>query len=102
MKVGVSGVLAGLADTGSLVVHSGAGQARAASLVPPVHVALLSVGDLYPDLPTWMAAQGAGVLPQTANVVFITGPSKTADIELNLVVGVHGPGEVHVILVAEA
>ncbi len=99
IAVGVSGAAAGLADTGSLIVTSGPGRPRSASLVPPVHLAFLPISRIYPDLPAWMAQQGAGLLPQTANLVIITGPSRTADIELTLVVGVHGPGEIHVILV---
>ena len=97
--VGITAALAGLADTGSVVVTSGPGQARAASLVPPIYLAFLRTRDIYPNLPAWMAQQGAALLPQTANLTIITGPSRTADIELTLVVGVHGPGEIHVILV---
>jgi L-lactate dehydrogenase complex protein LldG len=102
IPLGITGALAGLADTGSIVVASGPGQARSCSLLPPVHLALLRVSNLYPDLPTWMAQQGAGLLPSAANLVIITGPSRTADIELALVLGVHGPREIHVILVDEA
>jgi L-lactate dehydrogenase complex protein LldG len=98
IPVGITGAIAGLADTGSVVVDTTAGRSRAASLLPPVHIALLPVSALYPDLPTWMALQGGGVLADTANLTIISGPSKTADIELNLVLGVHGPGEIHVIL----
>jgi L-lactate dehydrogenase complex protein LldG len=100
IPVGVTGAVAGLADTGSVIVDSGAGRARGTSLLPPVHVALLPVANLFPDLPTWMANQGGAILPDIANLTIISGPSKTADIELNLVLGVHGPGEVHVILLA--
>lgn len=100
IPVGITGAVAGLADTGSVIVDSGAGRARGASLLPPVHVALLPVASLFPDLPTWMARQGGAMLTDIANLTIISGPSKTADIELNLVLGVHGPGEVHVILLA--
>jgi L-lactate dehydrogenase complex protein LldG len=100
IPVGLTGAIAGLADTGSFIVDSGAGRSRGASLLPPVHVALLSVAHLYPDLPTWMALQGGDILAGMANLTIISGPSKTADIELNLVLGVHGPGEIHVILLA--
>lgn len=97
--LGITSALAGLADSGSVVVASGHGQARATSLAPPIYLAFLRTTDIYSDLPTWMAQQGASLLPQTANLVIITGPSRTADIELTLVVGVHGPGEIHVILI---
>ena len=86
---------------GSIIVTSGAGRARSAALVPPVYLAFLPVRSIYPDLPTWMAQEGARLLPGTANLVIITGPSRTADIELTLIIGVHGPGEIHVILIDE-
>lgn len=101
ISVGVTGTVAGLADTGSIIVTSGPTRARSTSLLPTIHLALLRVADLYPDLPTWMAQQGSNLLPTTANLVIITGPSRTADIELNLVIGVHGPREIHVILIDE-
>ncbi len=99
IPVGLTGSIGGLADTGSIIVDSGQGRSRSASLLPPVHIALLSPAEIYPDLPTWMAHHGDALLPSMANLTIISGPSKTADIELNLVLGVHGPGEIHVILV---
>jgi len=99
--LGVTGALAGLADTGSIVVTGGPGRVRSASLLPTTPLVLLRVADLYPDLPTWMAQQGGSLLHTTANLVIITGPSRTADIELVSVLGVHGPREIHVILVDE-
>lgn len=101
IPLGVTGALAGLADTGSIIVTGGPGRARSASLLPTTHLVLLRVADLYPDLPTWMAQQGGSLLPTTANLVIITGPSRTSDIELVSVLGVHGPREIHVILVDE-
>lgn len=95
---GVTGTLAGLADTGSILVVSGPGRLRSASLVPPVLYAFLRVGDIYPDLAGWLQ-DADRMLRAAANIVVITGPSRTADIELNLVIGVHGPGEIHVVLV---
>jgi L-lactate dehydrogenase complex protein LldG len=95
--VGLTGADAGLAETGSLVLVSGPGRGRLVSLLPPIHVALLdrqlvveSLADLMVDRPALMTGG--------ANVVCITGPSRTADIEHTLSRGVHGPGEVHVIL----
>ncbi len=96
---GVTGTSAGLADTGSIVLTSGPGRPRSASLVPPVLFAFLTVTDIYPDLASWLHTAGNHALRSAANVVIITGPSRTADIELNLVIGVHGPGEIHVVLV---
>ena len=101
IPLGVTGAVAGLADTGSVILPSGPRRARSVSLLPTIHLALLRVSDLYPDLPTWMAQQGCNLMPTTANLVIVTGPSRTADIELNLVIGVHGPREIYVILIDE-
>ena len=98
MEVGLTGAVAGLADTGSVIVASGSAQPRSASLLPPTCIVVLHQTDLYADLPSWMALEGARRMPDTANLVIITGPSRTADIELSLVIGVHGPGVLHVVL----
>jgi len=98
-KIGITGALAGLADTGSLVVASGPARPRLASLLPPIHIALLLVADLYPSLPDFFAAQ-PDIVREGSNVVIITGPSRTADIELTPVLGVHGPKTLHVVLIA--
>jgi L-lactate dehydrogenase complex protein LldG len=79
----VTGVVAAIAEAGTLVCESGPVVARGSSLIPPVHVAVVDTTQVLPDL----------------NVSLITGPSKTADIEGELVTGVHGPGELHVVLV---
>jgi L-lactate dehydrogenase complex protein LldG len=96
--VGITGADAGLADTGSLVVVSGPGRGRLASLLPPVHVAVLPVSRLV-----WTLADALALQPTLAtsgsNLVVITGPSRTADIEMTLTRGVHGPRDVHVVLV---
>jgi L-lactate dehydrogenase complex protein LldG len=97
IAVGVTGALAGLADTGSLVLAAGQGRSRMASLLPPVHVALLDRSRIYATLPAFLAAH-PGVADTTSNLVIVTGPSRTADIELTLTHGVHGPREVHVIV----
>ncbi|MEW6199096.1 MAG: lactate utilization protein [Planctomycetota bacterium] len=93
----VTGVLSATAETGTLVCASGAASARGATLIPPVHIAVVDqsqlVADLY-DTFAWLRRRDE--LP--ANVNLITGPSKTADIEGVLVTGMHGPGVVHVIL----
>lgn len=69
-----------------------------ASLIPDVHVAFLRRSDIHRSLAHWAAEHG-DVLSAHTNVVFITGPSRTGDIEMNLNIGVHGPKQVHVILV---
>jgi L-lactate dehydrogenase complex protein LldG len=78
-----------VAETGSLVIKTDAGHGRALTLTPLVHVAVLEPKNFVPDLVDLfekLAAEGPG-----AYVVMISGPSKTADIEMNLVTGVHGP-----------
>lgn len=91
---GVTDVYCAIAETGSLVVRASAGHGRVLSLVPPVHIAVVQPKDLLPDLFDLMKkleAEGTG-----SGTVVITGPSKTTDIEGNLVTGVHGPGAVYV------
>lgn len=95
---GLTGVEAALAETGSLVVRSGPGRSRMVSLLPPVHIALVAASALTTDLFTWTAARGEGM---PAAVTLISGPSKTADIEQTLAIGVHGPKRLLVILVEE-
>lgn len=98
IEVGLTGAKAGLADTGSIIVASGPGRPRNASLLPPVHIAILRVSSLFPTMQDWLAAQGAALAPETANLVVITGGSRTSDIELQLTLGMHGPKELHVVL----
>jgi L-lactate dehydrogenase complex protein LldG len=92
---GVSTALYGLADTGSVVLAASAEEPRARSLLPAVHVSLLREDRILPGLAELFAALGND-LPSALAIV--TGPSRSADIEQKLVVGVHGPGEVHVVL----
>ena len=96
--VGLTGSQGALADTGAVGLLSGAQRGRLASLAPPVHIALLKKGDIYPSLPAFLADHGQKVV-DSSNLVFIAGPSRTGDIEMTLSIGVHGPGEVHVIIV---
>ncbi len=102
VRVGLTGADAALAATGSLVLLSGPDRPRAASLLPPVHVAVVAAGRIVADLESWWAAQAADGLAgvrQSSSVVVVTGPSRTADIAMQLVMGMHGPREVHVVLV---
>jgi L-lactate dehydrogenase complex protein LldG len=94
---GITDVDRAVAETGSLAIRAGGGHGRGLSLIPALHVAVVEraavLADLM-DLFAWLEAEGAG----TATTL-ITGPSKTSDIEMNLVVGVHGPMQVQVFLV---
>ena len=85
----------GLADTGSVVLAAAPDEPRARSLLPDVHVTLLREDLILPGLDDLFAALGDD-LPSALAIV--TGPSRSADIEQKLAVGVHGPGEVHVVL----
>lgn len=90
----VTDVTYAVAETGSLVIKSSAQHGRALSLVPLVHVAIVEPRNCIPDLLDLMEILGREGVGN--NVTIVTGPSKTADIEGALVVGVHGPGEVQV------
>jgi L-lactate dehydrogenase complex protein LldG len=99
-EVGINFADYALADTGSLVFLSESHESRLISLLPPVHIAMIarknilsSLDELFTLVPQPMA--------QSSAVVLITGPSRTADIEMRLVRGVHGPGEIHVIIVED-
>jgi L-lactate dehydrogenase complex protein LldG len=92
---GVTRALYGLADTGSVVLAASPEEPRANSLLPAVHVSLLARDRILPGLAELFAAVG-GALPSALAIV--TGPSRSADIEQTLAIGVHGPGEVHVVL----
>lgn len=100
---GVTGVDFLVAETGSVVLLTRPDQPRSLSLLPPLHVVVAHRGQLVPDLfdlfeaRLWAERQGP-----PACLSIITGPSKTGDIELRLVTGVHGPAEVHVVLVGGA
>jgi L-lactate utilization protein LutC len=94
--LGVTGVDYLVAETGSIALFTRPGQPRSFNLLPPVHVAVAERGQILPDLFDLFALE-RGELP--ACLSLITGPSKTGDIELRLVTGVHGPGEVHVVLI---
>jgi L-lactate dehydrogenase complex protein LldG len=95
---GVSRALYGLADTGSVVLSS-SDEPRAQSLLPDVHITLLEESRILPGLDELFGALGDD-LPSALAIV--TGPSRSADIEQKLAVGVHGPREVHVVLLAPA
>ena len=96
--VGLTGAYGALADTGSIVVVSGTGRGRIASLLPPTHIAVIGADQLSPTLAAFLSAN-PGVADVGSNVVAITGPSRTGDIEGTLVLGVHGPGDLHVIVI---
>jgi L-lactate utilization protein LutC len=96
--IGISGVDYLIAETGTVVLLTQPHAARSVSLLPPVHIAVADRAQLLPDLfDLFEKLPLQGGMP--ACVSLITGPSKTGDIELRLVTGVHGPGEIHVLLI---
>jgi L-lactate dehydrogenase complex protein LldG len=97
----VSGVEYLIAETGSLVVRAGPREPRSLTLLPPVHIAVAARSQLLPDLFDLFEPGQVSRESFPSCLTLITGPSKTGDIELRLVTGVHGPGTVHVVLVAE-
>ena len=98
IRVAVTKAICGLADTGSILEADGEGDPLHASLLPEVHIAVLRASDILPSL------SDAITLPQVREskaAVVITGPSRTADIEMTLTIGVHGPKELHVFVVQD-
>jgi L-lactate dehydrogenase complex protein LldG len=104
VRVGITGISAALAATGSLILESGAGRPRSASLLPDRHIALMTGDQLMTDLEDWQATQqnlGYPAFKQASNTVIVSGPSKTADIGHQLVKGAHGPREVHILILRD-
>lgn len=100
-QVGLTGADAVIAATGTLVVTTGAGKSRVPTILPPVHIAVVRLNQFLPRLEDWVAQQREShmaTINETANACFITGPSRTADIEKQLVVGVHGPGKLQIVV----
>jgi L-lactate dehydrogenase complex protein LldG len=97
-KVGVTGSFCAIAETGTLVTLSGEFSPATTSLLPETHIAVLRTSRIVKTMEdAWsLVRQEVGDLPRQVN--FISGPSRTADIEMTLVYGAHGPFRVHVIL----
>jgi len=98
LDVGVTGTTAGLAESGSVVLVHGSGRPRMASIAPEVHIALLDVATISRTLAHW-AHENPRFAADTTNLVLVTGPSRTGDIEQQLNLGVHGPRHVHVVMI---
>lgn len=108
IRYGVTGVEAAFASTGSMLMASSApGTSRAASLLPFRHVALIPFSRIFPTVEAWLANQRQHnslleLMNEHANLTMVSGPSKSADIEGQLTLGVHGPKFVHAILFDDA
>jgi L-lactate dehydrogenase complex protein LldG len=96
--IGLSTAEWAIADTGSLVLTGGPGKGRTVTLLPPTYVAVVPADRVLRTVPEAIQKYAeAGEVP--ANVSFHTGPSRSGDIEMEIFVGMHGPGDVHVVLV---
>lgn len=101
VPVGLTGAAAAAATTGTLVVSSGPGRGRIPTVLPRIHIAVITQDQIVPRIEDWVAQQRADNLAgirSSTNLAFITGPSRTADIEKNLVLGMHGPEQVQVVV----
>jgi len=90
----------GIGPTGTLVMIAHPARPRSLSLLPPINIVLLRTGRILPNLAAALRAVG----PQTIAahpMVMVTGPSRTADIEKRIVIGVHGPKELYVIIIPD-
>jgi len=102
-RVSLTGAFAGIAETGTLMLLSGPTHPTTLNFLPDVHIVVLRADDVVgPYEDAWervRAKYGAEGLPRTVN--FVTGPSRTADIEQTIQLGAHGPRRLHIILVGE-
>ncbi len=101
--MGITGANVAIADTGTIAIVTNEGNGRLVSTLPPIHVAVLGVEKIVPTIDDAVAM--LKLLPRsgtaqkiTSYVSFVTGPSRTSDIELVPVMGVHGPKEMHIVL----
>ena len=100
-KVGLTGVFCGVAETGTLMLRSSPETDAKNSLLPDTHIAVVPTSRIVRSIEDgWdLLRREHGELPR--QVAFVSGPSRTADIELTLVLGIHGPYRVHIILLHE-
>ena len=98
---GITGAFAAVAETGTLMLISGAETPTRNNFLPDTHIVVLRASEVvacYED--GWDRLRAAGAMPRTVN--FITGPSRTGDIEQRMVLGAHGPRRLHIVLIDDA
>lgn len=95
--IGLSTAEWAIADTGSIVLASGVGKGRTVTLLPPTHIAVVPARKVLARADEVFELYAGSGLP--SNLCFHSGPSRSGDIEMSLAIGVHGPGDVHVLLV---
>ena len=102
--IGVSHALAGVAESGTLVLASGADNPTTLNFLPETHVVVLAAEDVVGDYETVFAMlrkrYGKAALPRTVNM--ITGPSRSGDIEQTILLGAHGPRRLHIVIIGRA
>ncbi len=101
VDAGLGQALAGVAASGTIVIGPGSGLEGLVSTLPPHYVALLAADAILPDLVAALAKVAPLVALPGSRVAFVTGPSRTSDIELTPVIGVHGPVRLDVVIVDE-
>ena len=100
-QVSVTPAFAAIAETGTLMLISGAETPSTLNFLPDTHVVVLKAGQVVPTYEEgWTRLRARGDMPRTVN--FITGPSRTGDIEQRIQLGAHGPRRLHVVLVEDA
>lgn len=99
-QAGITHCAGAIADTGTLVLLPDSGEPRTLSLVPPCHIALLAASSIADNLAGLMKA-GHWQQAMPTNLVLVSGPSKTADIQQTLAYGAHGPSRLLVVLVED-
>jgi L-lactate dehydrogenase complex protein LldG len=99
--LGVTGAVAAIAATGSVVLDSRAAGGRTASLLPSVHLCVVAVNSLFPAPADVLRGLGSAADALPPSLVLVTGPSRTGDIEQLLTLGAHGPTALHVVLVTD-
>jgi L-lactate dehydrogenase complex protein LldG len=95
--IGITSAQAAIAETGTLVLEQARERNRLVSLLPPVHIAIVNAGDICATM-SEAITRARNESATSSAITFITGPSRTADIELTLTIGVHGPKELYVIV----
>src|SRR5262245_9406119 len=97
--LGITAAQLAIAETGTLVLESERERNRLASLVPPVHVAIIQASRIRRTMAEILELIANSEVGLSRAITFITGPSRTSDIELTLAIGVHGPGKLYVIVI---
>ncbi len=100
-QAGIAIGAAGLAVTGTVVLYGERGHPQGSSLLPPISAIILRETDIHRDLAAFIQSGGKSQLRAKSSVVLVSGPSRTADIEMTLTIGVHGPGQVGVFLLSD-